>query len=241
MGGIAICDFAWLGRVEYEEAWQYQRELARRRALGEIADTILLLEHPPVFTTGRRGPGANLRLPEEALGAPLVETDRGGDITFHGPGQLIAYPIVDLRAASLSVVSYVRALEGAVVRTVLTYGIEAHTECGLTGVWVGETGPPAEKIAAIGVRIGKPGGPAGGWVTTHGLALNVTVDLEWFERIVPCGIGERGVTSIESLTGQRPRLEDVAEVLRDALGDVLGREVRVVDAPMVTGRAMPAP
>ncbi len=241
MGSAEICDYAWLGRVEYLEAWEYQRELARRRARGEIPDTILLLEHPPVFTTGRRGPGANLRLPEEALGAPLIETDRGGDITFHGPGQLIAYPIVDLRAAALSVVTYVRALEEAVVRAVRTYGIEAHTECGLTGVWVSETGSSAKKIAAIGVRVGKPGGPSGGWVTTHGLALNATVDLEWFERIVPCGIGERGVASIESLTGESPRLEDVAEILREALGDVLGREGRVIDLPALARRAMPAP
>ncbi len=241
MGGTEICDYAWLGRVEYLEAWEYQRELARRRARGEIPDTILLLEHPPIFTTGRRGPGANLRLPKEALGAPLIETDRGGNITFHGPGQLIAYPIVDLRAAGLSVVSYVRALEEAVARTVRTYGIEAHTECGLTGVWVGETGSSAEKIAAIGVRVGKPGGPWGGWVTTHGLALNATVDLEWFERIVPCGIGERGVASIESLTGMRPRLKDVADVLRGALGDVLGREVRVVASPVVPRRPLPPP
>jgi lipoyl(octanoyl) transferase len=241
MSGVEICDYEWLGRVEYLEAWKYQQRLARRRARGETADRILMLEHPPVFTTGRRGPGANLRLPEEALGAPLVETDRGGDITFHGPGQLIAYPIVNLRAAGLSVVSYVRALEEAVVRTVRTYGIEAHTECGLTGVWVGEAGPSAEKIAAIGVRVGKPGGPAGGWVTTHGLALNVTVDLEWFERIVPCGIGDRGVASIESLTGQKPRLEEVADVLKAALGDVLGREVRAIESPASPRRAMPAP
>ena len=241
MGGAAICDFAWLGQVEYLEAWEYQRELARRRARGEIPDTILLLEHPPVFTTGRRGPGANLRLPEEALGAPLIETDRGGDITFHGPGQLIAYPIVDLRAAALSIVAYVRALEEAVVRTVRTYGIEAHTECGLTGVWAGEMSSSAEKIAAIGVRVGKPAGPSGAWVTTHGLALNVRVDLEWFERIVPCGIDGRGVASIESLTGQSPRLEDVAPVLIEALGDVLRRDLRESGSLALPRRAMPAP
>ena len=241
MGGAAICNYAWLGRVEYLEAWEYQRELARRRARGEIPDTILLLEHPAVFTTGRRDPGANLRLPKEALGAPLIETDRGGEITFHGPGQLIAYPIVDLHAAALSVVTYVRALEEAVVQTVRAYGIEAHTECGLTGVWVGEMGSSAEKIAAIGVRVGKPAGPSGGWVTTHGLALNVTVDLKWFGRIVPCGIGDRGVASIESLTGQRPRLEDVADVLRGALGDALGRDLRMSGSPGLPRRAMLAP
>jgi lipoate-protein ligase B len=199
------CEYGWLGRVDYREAWDYQRELARRRALGEIPDTLLLLEHPPVYTTGRRGAGANLRLPENALGAPLIETDRGGDITFHGPGQLVAYPIIDLRAAGLTVVSYVRALEETLIRTVRDYGIEGHTECGLTGVWVGD-----RKIAAIGVRVGRPAGAAGGWVTGHGTALNVDVDLTWFDRIVPCGIAGRGVTSIKAETGQAPALADVA-------------------------------
>lgn len=201
-------DYAYLGRVDYREAWDYQRDLARRRALNEIPDTLLLLEHPPVYTTGRRGAGANLRLPETALGAPLIETDRGGDITFHGPGQLVAYPIIDLRAAGLTVVSYVRALEETIIRTCRAYSIEGGTECGLTGVWVGE-----QKIAAIGVRVGKPAGAEGGWVTGHGLALNVDVDLAWFERIVPCGIADRGVTSIKALTGEWPAVADVARQL----------------------------
>jgi lipoate-protein ligase B len=214
------CHYAWLGRVEYREAWDYQRELARRRALGEIPDTLLLLEHPPVYTTGRRGPGANLRLSESALGAPLIETDRGGDITFHGPGQLIAYPIIDLRAAGLTVVSYVRALEETIIRTLRAYGIEGQAECGLTGVWVGEA-----KVAAIGVRVGKPAGAAGGWVTGHGLALNVDVDLAWFERIVPCGIADRSVTSIEALTGNPPSTTDVAEQLAADFGTVFGRQM----------------
>jgi lipoate-protein ligase B len=217
-----VCDYAWLGRVEYREAWDYQRDLAKRRALGEIPDTLLLLEHPPVYTTGRRGPGANLRLPEPDLGAPLVETDRGGDITFHGPGQLIAYPIIDLRAAGLTVVSYVRALEETIIRTVRAYGIEGATECGLTGVWAGES-----KIAAIGVRVGKPAGAAGGWVTGHGLALNVDVDLAWFERIVPCGIAGRGVTSIQALTGSAPPITQVADQLASDFGSVFGRRMNV--------------
>jgi lipoyl(octanoyl) transferase len=205
---VRCLDYAWLGRVDYCEAWDYQRELAKRRALNEIPDTLLLLEHPPVYTTGRRGAGANLRLPENALGAPLIATDRGGDITFHGPGQLIAYPIIDLRAAGLTVVSYVRMLEETIIRTLRAFGIEGATECGLTGVWVGD-----QKIAAIGVRVGKPAGAEGGWVTGHGLALNVDVDILWFERIVPCGIAGRGVTSIQALAGQSPPLRDVAEKL----------------------------
>jgi lipoate-protein ligase B len=216
--------------VEYREAWQLQQELARQRALGEIPDTLLLLEHPPVYTTGRRGAGANLRLPEANLGAPLVETDRGGAITFHGPGQLVAYPIIDLRAAGLSVVSYVRALEETIVRTIRAYGIAGHTECGRTGVWTGEADGQGDKIAAIGVRVGKPAGAAGGWVTGHGLALNVDVDLGWFERIVPCGIADRGVTSIARMTGHSPDIEDVAERMASDFGELLGRRVRSVNS-----------
>jgi lipoyl(octanoyl) transferase len=217
---LTVCQYAWLGRVEYREAWDYQRELARRRALGEIPDTLLPLEHPPVYTTGRRGAGGNLRLPEASLGAPLIETDRGGDITFHGPGQLIAYAIIDLRAAGLTVVSYVRALEETIIRTLRTYGIEGQTECGLTGVWAGEA-----KIAAIGVRVGKPAGAEGGWVTGHGLALNVDVDLAWFERIVPCGIADRDVTSIQALAGSAPPITDVAGQLAADFGAVFGRQM----------------
>jgi lipoate-protein ligase B len=217
---MTICEYAWLGRVEYTQAWDLQRQVARQRALGEIPDTLLLLEHPPVFTTGRRGAGENLRFPEAALGAPLVETDRGGDITFHGPGQLVAYPIIDLRAAGLSVVSYVRGLEETIIRTVRTYGIEGRIECGRTGVWVGN-----DKIAAIGVRVGKPAGPVGGWVTGHGLALNVDVELSWFQRIVPCGIADRGVTSMRELTGTSPRVEVLASQLATEFGAVLGLEM----------------
>jgi lipoyl(octanoyl) transferase len=230
------CDYAWLGRVEYREAWDYQRELARSRALGEIPDTLLFLEHPPVYTTGRRGPGANVRLPESDLGAPLIETDRGGDITFHGLGQLIAYPIIDLREAGLSVVSYVRALEETIIRTLLPYGIEGQTECGLTGVWVRKA-----KIAAIGVRVGKPAGAAGGWVTGHGLALNVDVDLAWFERIVPCGIADRSVTSMLALTGRAPAIADVAEQLAADFGTVFGRRMNDNTTLTLGARPLRAP
>jgi len=223
------CEYAWLGRVEYREAWDLQRELARQRALDEVPDMLLLLEHPPVYTTGRRGAGTNLRLPAASLGAALVETDRGGDITFHGPGQLIAYPIIDLRAAGLSVVTYVRSLEETILRTIRACGITGHTECGLTGVWTGETDGQGDKIAAIGVRVGKPAGAAGGWVTGHGLALNVDVDLDWFARIVPCGIADRGVTSIARVTGQAPDVEEVASMLAGVFGEVFGRRMSRVN------------
>jgi lipoate-protein ligase B len=207
-----------LGRVDYQQAWELQRDLVRRRASGEIADTLLLLEHPPVYTTGRRGPGSNLRLPARLLGAPLVQTDRGGDITFHGPGQLVGYPITDLRAAGLSIVSYVRRLEDVLLRTLASYGIRAGTECGLTGVWVGRN-----KIAAIGVRVSRPLGPASGWITSHGFALNVNVDTAWFDRIVPCGIPDRGVTTMARLLGRSPSLEEVAAETARQFGKVYDR------------------
>jgi lipoate-protein ligase B len=215
-----ICEFAWLGRVEYEPALALQRSIARERAEVARPDTLLLLEHPPVYTTGKRDATSNLRRPVESLGAPLIPTDRGGDITFHGPGQLIAYPIIELRAARLGVVEYVRSLEEVVVRVLRDYGIETHLDCDATGVWVGD-----EKIAAIGVRVSRPGGAAGGWVTTHGVALNVDVDLGWFERIVPCGISDRGVTSMKRVLGEAPPLSELAEGIAATFGSVFGRQM----------------
>ena len=215
------CEVHRLGVVDYEEAWQLQRKLAARRAAGDIPDTLLVLEHPAVYTTGKRNAEANLRMPAEKLDAPLIVSDRGGDITFHGPGQLIAYPIIHLRAAGLTVVSYVRNLEEVVMRTLRDYGIESGLECGLTGVWVGK-----DKIAAIGVRVSRPGGSSPAWVTTHGLALNVDVDLAWFERIVPCGIADRGVTSMQRLLDKSPPLTEVAANLAGHFGEVFGCEMR---------------
>jgi lipoate-protein ligase B len=206
--------------VDYSETWELQRRLAPERADGARPRSLLLLEHPPVYTTGKRNAESNLRLPQELLGAPLVQTDRGGDITFHGPGQLIAYPIIDLREARLGVMDYVRRLEEVIIRTLRSYGIDAATVCGLTGVWVGD-----EKIAAIGVRVGRPLG-TGGWVTGHGLALNVDVDLTWFQKIVPCGIADKGVTSMERVLGSAPAVPDVADRLCEQFGDVFGREMR---------------
>jgi lipoyl(octanoyl) transferase len=214
------CRPLWLGRVEYERAWALQRDLALRRAREEIEDTLLLLEHPPLYTTGRRVLQDRLLVPLEALGAPLLTVDRGGDITFHGPGQLVAYPIIGLEDRTRGVQAYVRALEEVLIRTLVGYGIEAGREEGLTGVWVGR-----DKIAAIGVRVSRPGGPSGGWVTSHGLALNVSVDLDWFRRIIPCGIAGRGVTSMERVTGCPVPLPEVAETLAREFGSVLGRNV----------------
>ena|SRR3989442_1391391 len=216
----AVCEVHRLGQVEYGEAWALQRDLATARAAGEIPDTLLLLEHPPVFTTGKRNAESNLRLPADTLGAPLVASDRGGDITFHGPGQLIAYPIIDLRSAGLGVVNYVRNLEDVVMRTLHDYGIESGLECGLTGVWIGR-----EKIAAIGVRVSRRGGVSGAWVTTHGVALNIDVDLAWFDRIVPCGISDRAVTSMQTLLEEAPAVSEVADSLVTHFGHVFQRDM----------------
>jgi len=226
MASLPLCEYAWLGRVAYAEAWHLQKRLARERAEGRRPDTLLLLEHPPVYTTGKRDAESNLRLPAEMLGAPLVQTDRGGDITFHGPGQLIAYPIVDLREARLGVVDYVRRLEDVVIGTLRTYGIEAGVICGLTGVWVEDA-----KIAAIGVRVGRPAG-TGGWVTTHGLALNVNVDLHWFGKIVPCGIPDKAVTSMQEL-GVAAQVAEVGDVLVSHFGETFGRRTSPANSLLI--------
>lgn len=231
MNGEPACRFEWLGRVDYDEARRLQGEIAGARAIGLVPDTLLLLEHPPVYTTGRRGARDHLRLHVDALGAPLLDTDRGGDITFHGPGQLVAYPIIDIRRAGLSVVVYVRKLEQVIMRTLRDYGIDAGLEPGLTGVWVGR-----DKIAAIGVRVSRPGGVNGSWVTTHGLALNVDVDLGWFERIVPCGIHDRGVTSMAQVLGHAPSLDGVAVRLAQRFGGVFGARLQSVSGLLRSSR-----
>lgn len=231
------CRALWLGRVEYEQAWALQRDLALRRARGEIEDTLLLLEHPPVYTTGRRGSRDRLLVPPEALGAPLLTVDRGGNITFHGPGQLVAYPIIviGLGGQPRGVQAYVRGLEEAIVRTLAGWGIEAGREEGLTGVWVGR-----DKIAAIGVRVSRPGGAVGGWVTSHGLALNVSVDLDWFTRIIPCGIPDRGVTSMARVLGCDVPLKEVAEPLAREFGAVFSRKVApLAPAPALAAFSLP--
>ncbi len=227
-----VCAARWLGRVGYEEAWALQRDLAVRRARGEVADTLLLLEHPPVYTTGRRIHDDRLLVPAEALGAPLLSVDRGGDVTFHGPGQLVVYPIIGLGDRPRGVQRYVRGLEETIIGTLAGYGIAGEREGGLTGVWVG-----GEKIAAIGVRVSRPGGAAGSWVTSHGLALNVSVDLAWFDRIVPCGIAGRGVTSMERLLGTTFPLPEVAARLAEEFAAVFERPVA---SPEAAATALPA-
>ena len=185
-------DVRRLGRVPYTEALALQRSLVEDRRAGRIGDTLLLLEHPHVLTLGVRGDGgrSHILATDEALasrGIEVHETGRGGDITYHGPGQLVGYPIVDLNPDRRDVHRYVRDLETVLIRTAADYGVEAERVEGLTGVWVGD-----DKLAAIGVRIAR-------WITSHGFALNVSTDLDQFNLIVPCGISDRGVTSLARL------------------------------------------
>ncbi len=208
-----VCETSWLGRVAYDEAWSLQRALAARRSAGEIPDALLLLEHDPVYTTGRRDAARNLRLPAGMLGAPLVESDRGGDITFHGPGQLVGYPILDLSPDRRDVHRYVRDLEEVMIRTCAGYGLAASRVPGLTGCWLGP-----EKIGAIGVRIAR-------WVTSHGFAFNVATDLSPFALIVPCGIQGRGVTSLERRLGRPVPLEEVMDRLSGEFARLFERTV----------------
>jgi lipoyl(octanoyl) transferase len=195
-------DVRRLGVVPYLVALELQRSLVEERRAGRIADTLLLLQHPPVLTLGVRGDGgrSHILATADALaarGIEVRETGRGGDITYHGPGQIVGYPILDLKPDRCDVHRYVRDLEEVLIRTAADYGIAAGRVEGLTGVWVGQ-----DKLAAIGVRIAR-------WITSHGFALNVATDLEDFDLIVPCGLADRGVTSLQRLLGRTVELADV--------------------------------
>ena len=193
-----------LGLLPYPDALAIQRALVEERRANRVGDLLLLVEHPHVLTLGVRGDGgrAHILANDEALasrGVEVHETGRGGDITYHGPGQIVGYPILDLKPDRCDVHRYVRDIEEVLIRTAADYGIEARRVEGLTGVWVGR-----DKLAAIGVRIAR-------WITSHGFALNVTTDLEYFELIVPCGIADRGVTSLARILGRpidRAEVED---------------------------------
>jgi lipoyl(octanoyl) transferase len=187
-----------LGRVEYEDGLRLQAELVEDRRAGRIGDTVLLLEHPPVITLGaktRQGPKHIIASEAELLrqGVTVHDTGRGGDVTYHGPGQLVAYPIFDLRPGRCDVHRYVRDLEDVLIVALSEFGIAGTRVKGLSGAWVGQPGLE-RKIAAIGVRISR-------WITSHGLALNVATDLRHFQLIVPCGIADKPVTSIEAELG----------------------------------------
>ena len=192
-----------LGRIEYEPALLFQKELAARRATDAIRDMLLLLEHPHTYTIGTRGTREHLLVPEEQLrneGIAVLDVDRGGDITYHGPGQLVGYPILRLRDYGIGVVHYIRCLEEVLIRLAATYGIASGRQRGYTGVWVGDA-----KLAAIGTKVDKNG------ITRHGFALNVTTDLVYFDRIIPCGIRDKAVCSLESLLREPVRMDEVME------------------------------
>ena len=202
-----------LGTVSYEPTWELQDQLAQQRRERRIGDRLLLLEHFPVYTIGRGGDAANLLASPErlrALGATFQRIDRGGDITFHGPGQLVAYPIVELRNP-LDLRRYVRCLEEAIIATAARFGVDAGRIDGLTGVWVeGE-----RKVAAIGVRVRRG-------VTTHGLALNVSTDLRWFDEMIPCGLRDKTATSLAAEAGRQVAMADVEDVLAAELARYFG-------------------
>jgi lipoyl synthase len=196
----------WLGRMPYAEAWDLQRAIWEGRVQERADDYLLLVEHPHVYTVGRNGDGSNLLVPPESLaelGAELFKVDRGGDITYHGPGQLVGYPIIRLSDPK-QIVPYVRKLESTLIDTLATWGIESWSEPGLTGVWT-EQG----KVAAIGVRVARQ-------VTMHGFALNLAPDMTYFGRMNPCGITDRSVTSVSQLIGRSISLEE-------AVGALIGR------------------
>jgi len=202
--------------VEFDEAYNLQMKLARRRQDGVIADTLLLLEHPPTITLGKSGKLGNVLVPPEKLkkeGIALCRTDRGGDVTYHGPRQLVAYPIINLRESQRNIHRYVYDLEEVVIRTLDSFGIKASRDDGHPGVWV-----ERQEIAAIGLSI-KQG------ISMHGLALNVNPNLEHFSFINPCGFSDRKATSMVKLLGHELRVETVAETLVKHFADVL--KVRV--------------
>jgi lipoyl(octanoyl) transferase len=212
-----------LGRIDYEAGLALQQELVEERRASRIPDTLLLLEHPPVITLGvrTRGRPSNVIASAEELaarGVKMFETGRGGDVTYHGPGQLVAYPILDLRPDRCDVHQYVRDLEEVIIQAVGRLGVTARRVAGLTGVWVGPPGREA-KLAAIGVRISR-------WITSHGIAINVATDLRNFGLIVPCGIADRGVTSLEQLLGRPVPLSEVEGCVEVSFGAVFGADVR---------------
>ena len=211
----AVVTAAWLGRVDYPAAWSWQRELFLARLDGERGDSLMLLEHPPTYTLGRRALEDDLvydAIDREIRGIAMHRVDRGGRATYHGPGQLVGYPIMEL-GERYDVLAYLRKLEEVLIRTLGELGVSAHRDPEHTGVWVGKN-----KIGAIGVKITRG-------ITMHGFALNVTTDLEMFEGIVPCGIQDRWVTSIAQEVGAAPDVRAVATLAAEQLAETFGRQL----------------
>lgn len=213
--------FCRLGTVDYAEAHELQKELQSKRIAGKIEDTVLLLEHPPVLTLGRSAKDQHVLAPPEVLeahGVSVHEVGRGGDVTYHGPGQLVAYPIVDLKPDRKDVRKYVWSLEEAMIRTCADFGLRASRIDGLNGAWIGD-----RKVGAVGVRISR-------WVTMHGLALNANSDLSYFDLIVPCGIQDKAVTSLSEELDRTVEVADIVEPLATHFAALLDASVEWQDA-----------
>ena len=210
------CQVYRAGRLPYREAWELQREWAELRRTHQIPDRLLLVEHPPVITIGRNGRREHILSSPDILaceGIEVVETNRGGDVTFHGPGQLVGYPVLDLGRIRKDVVWYLRTLEEALIRTIRELGLAAERRPGMTGAWVGEF-----KVAAIGVHLSR-------WITTHGFALNVSTPLGYFRHIIPCGISAYPVSSLEDRLGASVDRARIELRLAGHLGELLGLQM----------------
>src|SRR5216684_679668 len=220
------CSIVDLGLIAYAEAWELQKRVVAARKAGAIEDVLLFCEHPHVITLGRSGNRANLLAGESVLrqkGVEFFETSRGGDITYHGPGQIVGYPILNLAAIRRDVGWYVRMLEEAMIRATTDFGVDAMRVPGKTGIWA-PTGETEEKLGAIGVHISR-------WVTSHGFAYNVSTDLRYFDLIVPCGIADRKTTSLEKLLGRSVKQEEIAPRIAKHFGDVFGLELKETSGP----------
>ena len=196
-----------LGNSSYKRTWELQKELQLQRIENQIDDTLLLVEHDPVYTFGKNTDENHL-LQNYPENVKLFHIERGGDITFHGPGQIVGYPIMDLHNYKMSISWYMRALEEVIIRSLDKFGISADRKDGLTGVWVED-----EKIAALGVRISR-------WVTMHGFALNVNTDLTYYDSIIPCGIFDYGITSLEHILGEKQNMSKIKSILSNVFLDV---------------------
>ena len=215
---LTVCD---IGRTRYADAWSLQRGIFEGRLRGEVGDILLFTEHEHVYTFGKGGDENHLLAGDDELrekGVDVFRIDRGGDVTYHGPGQLVGYPILNLASYGEDIHRYLRNLEESMIRSLADFGIQGGREEGMTGVWV-----KGEKIAAIGVKVSR-------WVTMHGFALNVNTDLSMFHRIIPCGIFHKGVTSMQALLGEPVPLERVQESLTRRFGEVFGCAPVVVSA-----------
>jgi lipoate-protein ligase B len=218
MADQSVLNVVNLGRTEYQHAWNVQRAAFELRSTGRMSDLLILNEHNHVYTLGKSSDGNHLLANVDELrsnGVSVYNIDRGGDVTYHGPGQIVGYPILDLKNFYLDLHRYLRDLEEVIIRTVADYGVSGRRDSQFTGVWVG-----SEKIAAIGIKVSR-------WITMHGFALNVSTDLSYFDRIIPCGIFHKGVTSLQALLGQAVPIADVRQRVLQNFGDVFG--VRIVE------------